>query len=140
MAKFCGKDLLIGVGAGEPLAYTTVAAMTTTSMTLNAESVDVTDKGSANWREILAGCGINTMELSAAGKVTDDAGLAALQTACIAGTLLPMQVISGNGDEFTGLFKITTIERSGEYNQAEQYSLSLASAGAITFTPNEIGD
>jgi len=134
MAKFCGKDLLIQ-RLTAPATYTTVASMRSTSLSINNEQVDVTDKDDAPWRQLLEGCGVRSMELSAAGIFTYAAIMETIIADVLAGNVVEFKVISGAGDTFVGLFLVASCERSGEYNQAEQYTLSLASAGEVTYTP-----
>lgn len=134
MAKFCGKDFLIQRLTTPPSTYTTIAGMRSTSMTINNEQVDVTDKGDTPWRQLLD-CGIRSMEMSASGIFSDAEVLATIMQDVVDGAIEQFKLISGNGDTFVGLFLIQSCERSGEYNQAEQYTLSLASAGAVTYTP-----
>lgn len=136
MSKYKGKDFLVQRQAtvGPPATYTTVAGMRSTGLTINAEAVDVTDKGDTPWRQILDGAGINSMSLSLSGVFTNAAVLASMLSDCMTGTLYNYQLISGLGDKFVGSFKITSLERNGEYNGAEQYSMTLESASAITYT------
>ena len=122
---------------GVSINYTTVGGMRSTSMTINNEQVDVTDKGDVPWRQLLA-CGIKSMDLSLSGFFTDQVTLNTI-LACLASStstsaIQQFKLVSGRGDSVIGLFQITSCERSGEYNQAEQYSLSLASAAAISYT------
>lgn len=135
MAKYCGKDLLIQrqLAVGPPITYSTIAGMRSTGLTINNEQVDVTDKGDVPWRQLLA-CGIRSMELSASGIFSDATVLASLMTDVTTGAIVNFKIISGRGDMFVGAFLITSCERNGEYNGAEQYTLSLASAGAIAYT------
>jgi predicted secreted protein len=44
------------------------------------------------------------------------------------------QLVFGNADTIDGSFKITSYERSGEFNGEETYSITLESSGQITFT------
>ncbi len=136
MAKYCGKDLLIQrfKTAGPPAVYETIAGMRSTSLSINNEQVDVTDKGDAPWRELLK-CGIRSMELSASGMFSDAAVIKSLMADVVAGEIKVFKIISGAGDIFEGSFLVASLERSGEYNGAEQYTLSLASAGTIAYTP-----
>lgn len=140
MAKYKGRLFLVkrGQGDGPPETFTTVGGMRSTGMTINNETVDVTDKGSAPWRELLAGAGLKSMSISLAGVFKNDAELKALQQRILAtdGTdILNFQIISESGDKFVGAFQITSLERTGEHVGEEQYSISLESSGAITFTP-----
>lgn len=114
--------------------YTTIAGMRSTSMSINNEQVDVTDKGDVPWRQLLA-VGIRSMELSAAGVFSDGTSIGDIMSDVTSGAIVEFKIISGRGDYFVGLFLVASCERSGEYNQAEQYTLSLASAGAIAYTP-----
>lgn len=113
--------------------FQTIAGMRSTSLSINNEQVDVTDKGDVPWRTLLA-VGIRSMELSASGIFSDDLSLADIMNDVTAGSIVNFQVTSGRGDKFQGDFLVASCERSGEYNGAEQYSLSLASAGVVTYT------
>lgn len=113
--------------------FLTIAGMRSTSLSINNEQVDVTDKDDGQWRQLLQ-CGIRSMELSAAGMFTDAAIMRDIMADVVAGAINAFRIVSGAGDEFQGNYLVASCERSGEYNQAEQYTLSLASAGAITYT------
>jgi predicted secreted protein len=73
------------------------------------------------------------MELSASGSFTDSRAHNVMMTDVVANAVRLYRVISGAGDVFTGNFQPTSLERTGEYNQAEQFSLSLGSAGTIAY-------
>lgn len=135
MAKYCGKDFLIQkrTALGPPAVYGTIGGMRSTSMSINNEQVDVTDKGDVPWRQLLA-CGIRSMSMSGSGIFNDNTVLNGVLADVVAGTIIHLKLISGRGDSFEGDYLITTCERSGEYNGAEQYSLSFESAGSITYT------
>ncbi len=134
MAKYCGKDLLIQRLKTAPSTYETIAGMRSTSLKINNEAVDVTDKGDVPWRQLLA-CGIRSMELTASGVFSSHASLDDIMTDVTEGAIVEFKVISGRGDTFVGNFLVASCERNGEYNGAEQYSLTLTSAGEITYTP-----
>lgn len=134
MAKYCGKDLLIQRLKTAPSTYSTIAGMKSTGVKINNEQVDVTEKGSTPWRQLLQ-CGIRSMELSASGVFSDDVSLADIMADVTAGNIVQFKVISGRGDTFVGMFLVQACERNGEYNGAEQYTLTLASAGTIAYTP-----
>jgi TP901-1 family phage major tail protein len=68
-----GKDLLLraGDGAGGFLA---VAGLRTRQITLNAETVDVTNADSTGrWRELLAGAGVRRAAIAGSGVFRDQA-------------------------------------------------------------------
>jgi TP901-1 family phage major tail protein len=137
MAKAKGRDFLVKVGnGGSPTeTFTTVAGMRSTSMTLNNEIVDVTDKDGDAWRKVLAGAGIQSMSIKLSGVMSDAASAMDMQAKAFANTIHNYELVSGLGDTFAGAFQITSFERGGEYNKEETYSLTLESAGTITYTP-----
>lgn len=114
--------------------YRTVASLRSNSLSINNEQVDVSDKDDGQWRELLGGCGLSSMELSGSGIFNNTSSMKQHMADVLARYAGLFRVISGAGDIFTGNFLCSTMERSGEYNQAEQYTLGLASAGAITYT------
>lgn len=132
--KYCGKDLLIQRFRQSTNAYVTIASMRSTGVSINNEEVDVTDKGSAQWKQLLQ-CGVRSMALTAAGMFTDSSTHDELMTDATNGAIHDFKIISGRGDTFVGPFLVASLERTGEYNGAEQFSLSLSSAGAIEYTP-----
>lgn len=131
---FCGKDFLVQhrVSTG-PDVYTTIGGMRSTSLTINNEQVDVTDKGSVPWRQLLA-CGVRSMSISLSGVMSTDTVAKSMMLKSTQGTIETFKLISGLGDTYVGQFLIASCQREGEYNGAEQYSLTLESAGAIAYT------
>jgi TP901-1 family phage major tail protein len=122
------------VGVTSTTTHVTVAGMRSTGLTINNESVDVTDKGDVPWRQLLA-VGIRSMESTAAGIFSNADVLADIMNDVTTGAIVTFKIISGRGDFFDGDFLVASCERNGEYNGAEQYSLTLSSAGAVTYTP-----
>ncbi len=111
----------------------TIAGMRSTSMKINNEQCDVTDKGTVPWRQLLD-AGVRSMELSGSGVYSDDASMDIFMADVLAGSIVTMLLISGRGDSFSGSYLVSGGERSGEYNGAEQYTMSFASADTITYT------
>lgn len=130
-----GKDLLLkledSAGAG---TYTTIGGLRSKNFSWSADGIDVTNHGSNQNKELLDGAGIKSMSISGEGVFTDDANLATLEAAFIAQALTRFQIIdtSSGGKSYTGLFKITSLERAGEYNGEQTWSISLESSGSIT--------
>ena len=74
MAVQSGKDLLLKVDLTGDGQFETVAGLRATRISFNAETVDVTSLESAGgWRELLAGAGVRSAQVSGAG-VFRDAG------------------------------------------------------------------
>ena len=134
--KFCGKDLLIQLEDVIPSTFTTIGGFRSNGVTINNEQVDVTDKGTMPWRQLIE-CGIRTMSLAGSGVFTDDEVMKRMVAHSVTDgeTIQNFKIISGAGDTFEGLFQIASLERTGEHNGAEEFSLTLESAGIIAYTP-----
>lgn len=140
MAAQKGRDLLIKVlTTVSPEAFTTVAAIRTTTFTMNDESVDITTKDSNGFRKLLAGRIVQAISLSGEGVYTDETTFRKLQTDFIAGTHNTYQLVlpgttAGAAGTFEGNFRITSLEINGDYNNEVNFSISLESDGEIAFT------
>ena len=74
MAAQKGASMLLKVGDGaSPESFTTIAGLRSTSITLNDEAVDITNKDSSGNRELLADGGIHSMSISGSGVFRDQA-------------------------------------------------------------------
>lgn len=130
-----GKDLLIKIGdAGDPESFATVAGLRATTLAFNAQTVDITNADSANaWRELLD-AGVKSATLSGNGVFKDASSDEALRAAFFNQTLPNFQIVIPNFGTVTGPFKIASLQYDGPYDGEVKISLSLASAGALTFT------
>jgi TP901-1 family phage major tail protein len=131
-----GKDLLIKIGDGaDPENFTTVAGLRATTLAFNAQSIDVTNADSADqWRELLAGGGVKTATVSGSGVFKDAASDTALRTAFFNQTLSNWKIVIPSFGTVAGPFKVTSLQYEGPYDGELKLSLSLTSAGALTFT------
>lgn len=125
--------LQVGDGATDE-AFTTVGGMRVTSLTINNEIVDVTDKDSANARELLAAAGVQSMSVSGNGVFKDSASEATVRGNAEDMTIDNYRLLFADGDYYAGAFQIASLEYNGEYNGARQYSVTLESSGAFTYT------
>lgn len=128
-----GKDFLLKIEtAASPGTYTVLGGLRSKSMTINNDAIDSTNHGSNQWKEILDGAGIRSMSLSGSGIFNTSTTLSQALADMLAGTLRNFQIVDdAGGDTFTGLFKITSLERAGEYNGEQTWSLSMESSGEI---------
>jgi len=135
MAVQSGKDLLVKVDMIGDGSFTTVAGLRATRLSFNAETVDVTSlESTGGWRELLAGAGVKTASISGSG-VFRDANTDERARQIFFDALMPeFQVIIPGFGVVEGPFQITSIEYAGNHNGEATYELSLASAGALTFT------
>ena len=134
MAAQKGSAMLMKVGnAGSPETFTTIAGLRSTSLTVNNESVDVTNKDSSNNRTLLADAGVQSISVSGSGVFTDGASETTLKTNALADTQNNYQFLVPDFGTYTGAFQLTSLEYGGEYNGEVTYSFTFESSGAITF-------
>lgn len=131
-----GKDVLIKMNtAAVPATFTTVAGLRTKSFSLGATTIDVTNADSAGrWRELLAGSGTRTMAVSGSGVFKDDASEETVRKHFFDDTTPGCELVVPTFGTFAGSFRITALEYAGEHDGEVTYSMTLESAGAITFT------
>lgn len=136
MAAQLGREFLLKVedtpGGG---TFTTVAGLTTNTLTYNNEAVDVTTKDDAAIRKLLATAGTRSISISGEGVAQDEVTLGRLRASATAGTHLNYQLVSpGSTDNFTleGAFMIESFEISGEFNNQLGFTFTLQSDGTIT--------
>ena len=134
MAAQKGAALLVKLGNGaSPEVFTTVAGLRSTSITMNDEPVDVTTKDSSGVRALLAQGGVQSYTISGSGVFLDAAGDDTLRQKYGAATFANFRLIVPDFGTFTGPFMVASLEYAGEYNGEVTYSLTLESAGAVTF-------
>lgn len=134
MAKYLGNALLLAVesspGSG---TYNTVGGSSSHTMTLNNEQVDVSDKDSNRWKELLA-AGDRSLAISMEGFISDDANFALVEAAAIADNIINYRLSYGNSKTVTGAFHIDSFEISGARNDGQSFSLSFSNSGEPTFS------
>ena len=132
MAAQRGKALLLKIDVSGTM--TTVGGMRSTSMTLNDEAVDISNKDSGSFRELLPAGGIQSMSISASGVFTDSTAETTLRAAFGTSTFKSYNIIVPDLGTYAGTFMIASLEYAGEYNGEATYSVTLESSGSITFT------
>jgi TP901-1 family phage major tail protein len=134
MAAQKGSALLLKVGNGaSPEVFTTIGGLRSTSITMNDEAVDITNKDSSGVRTLLAQGGVASYSISGSGVFTDAASETTLRQKFNASTFANFQVIVPDFGTFTGAFMVASLEYAGEYNGEVTYSVTLESSGTITF-------
>lgn len=135
MAAEKGRAFVLKVGdGGDPETFTTIGGMRTTSLSINNEIVDITNKTSGGWRELLGGAGVRSVTLSGAGVFTDSAAEMSVQAKMLAGSVDNYEITFESGDSFAGAFQATRLEYAGDHNGERTYSIRLESSGAVSFT------
>lgn len=135
MAVQSGKDMLVKLDMIGDGTFQTIAGLRATRISFNAETVDVTSlESQGGWRELLAGAGVKSASISGSGVFRDDATDARARQVFFDGEVPDFQVIIPSFGIVQGLFQLTAIEYAGTHNGEATYEMSLASAGALTFT------
>src|SRR5689334_1637282 len=132
-----GRDLLVKIGdGGSPETFTTVPALPATTLSFNSTTVDVTNADSANqWRELLAGAGVKSAAFSGSGVFKDAASDESLRAAFFNQATPNFQVVIPDFGTVAGAFQIASLQYEGPYDGEVKLSLSLQSAGSLSFTP-----
>ena len=131
MASEKGSAFLLKVGDGAvPPAWTTIAGLRTTQLSINADTVVITNKGSGGWRELLSGAGVRSVSLSGGGVFSGTFAEGRVKASALAGMLDDYQVSFESGERLTGRFLITRLDYAGDFNGERTYTLALESAGA----------
>jgi len=129
-----GRAFLLKIGDGGIIElFTVVGGMRSTSLRINNELVDMTNKTSGGWREILAGAGVRHISLSGSGIFTDSLSEIALQGKAMTSSVDNYEIAFESGDKFTGAFQVTSLEYAGDYNGERTYSIALESSGVVGF-------
>jgi TP901-1 family phage major tail protein len=120
-----GKDILLKLEnpAGSS-TFVSMAGLRARTISLNAKTIDTTNADSVGaWRELLPGAGVKSLSVSGSGVFTDTAADAAIRSVFFAQEARRWQLV------------IPAFEYAGDFDGEAVYSLTLASAGNISFTP-----
>jgi TP901-1 family phage major tail protein len=128
------KGSAVVLKKGTSSGGTAIAAGRTISLSINAETVDVTSADDTNrWRQLLAAAGTKSMSISFSGVLKDVASHDQVIDDIVAQTNDAYGVVVSTLGTFDGNFTVTQFEASGEYNGEAQFTFTLESAGDITY-------
>lgn len=112
-----------------------VGGLRSKSLTQNRETIDVTNSDHTDLqRRLLDGGGVGMMSFSGSGLFEDNAGDTEINSLVASGQTKPWRITCPNFGVWQGAFQVTQYEHSGEHNGAQQFTLTLESAGSWTFT------
>jgi len=130
-----GKDLLVKVDMNGTGLFETIAGLRATRISFNAESVDVTSlESQGGWRELLSGAGVKSASISGSGVFKDEGTDERARQLFFDGETPGFQVIIPDFGIVEGPFQVSSIEYAGSHNGEATYEMSMASAGALSFT------
>jgi TP901-1 family phage major tail protein len=129
-----GKDLLIRMDMDGTGSFATVAGLRATRLAFNAETVDVTSlESEGGWRELLGGAGVRSAAISGSGVFRDAVSDARVRQAFFDAEVPRFQVVIPDFGIVEGPFQIASVDYAGSHNGEATYSMSLASAGVLSF-------
>ena len=131
IAEAMGNASIIGIDWTD--ATVAVTGLVDITVTFD-EAVDITNKDSGSFRELLPAGGIQSMSITASGVFTDSTAETTLRSAYGTSTFKSYNVIVPDLGTYAGSFMIASLEYSGEYNGEATYSVTLESSGSITFS------
>lgn len=135
MAAQNGKDLLIKLDLNGTEQFETIAGLRASRISFNAETVDVTSlESQGGWRELLGGAGVKSASISGSGVFKDAGTDERARQIFFDGETPAFQVIIPNFGIVQGAFMISSIDYAGSHNGEATYEMTMASAGALTFT------
>jgi TP901-1 family phage major tail protein len=135
MPALAGGLLLIRLDATGAGSYQNLAGLRAKSIKINAEAVDITNSDSTNkFRELLAGAGIKSMEITGSGVFLDDTYQNTLIDYMRNNTIRNWQFSHTSIGTFQGLFMVSALEINGDFNSEVTFTATLMSAGEVTFT------
>lgn len=139
MAKQKGRLMLINIGDGETPTegFAVLCALTTKTLSINTEQVDVTSPdcttpGGVMWRETFDG--VKSISISGSGFVKDEATEKRLNAVAMASpNIANFQIVVPEIGTYAGPFAVNA-EFGGDAAGGVTYGLTLESAGVIAFT------
>jgi predicted secreted protein len=138
MPKYKGSDTTLQVSRDNGATWENVPGERVSAVAVSNEQVDTGEKTTqaANGQRELINCGVRSAELTASGIVKDGSTKTLFNFLCTAsalGSIIPARkrtVLPSLGIEvsYQGNYLVQSFGRSGEYNGAELWTLSLSSA------------
>jgi TP901-1 family phage major tail protein len=132
MAAERGSAFLLKIGDGSATpTYATVAGLKTTQLSINGNAVEITNKGSGGWRELLSGAGVRSVSVAASGIFTGSAAETQVKALALSGNLESYQLSFESGEQMQGEFLVTRLEYAGDFNGERNYTIALESSGEV---------
>lgn len=131
-----GRDVLIKIGDGDdPETFVTVAGIRAKTISLNARSIDGTSGESPEaWRELVAGAGVKSASVSGAGVFKDASSDALIQQSFFSQAVRSFQLVIPDFGVLAGPFLVESLDYSGDHDGEAAFAITLASAGALSFS------
>ena len=128
-----GRDFLIKIGDGaSPPTYTTLGGLQSNDYSAALNPVDITNKGSNGWRELMPNGGVQQVTITGTGEFdANSAQFKIVKNAFFNRVLIQAEIIDQVGDRVYGYWAVASLKESGTYNGAQMYDITLESSGPI---------
>ena len=128
-----GSDMLLTLE--EPGGPKVMGGLRARSLSLSTGTVDVTNADSAGWRELLPCGGIRRADVAGSGVFLSDETANRARELFFSGELADWSLTLPGTGTLAGPFQIANLDYAGDHRGEVSFSLSLASGGEVTFTP-----
>lgn len=122
-----GRQVLMTIGGQN------ILGLQSKGLTVNNTFVETTDDNANGWTEFDAVPGLKSVELPFSGIVKNLEMLRAIMTA--GSNIFAITLTYPDGSSAAGDFAMNSYTETGESNEGYTFEVSLASSGAVTFTP-----
>lgn len=122
-----GRQVLMTIGGQN------ILGLQSKGLTVNNTFVETTDDNAGGWTEFDAVPGLKSVELPFSGIVKNLEMLRAIMTA--GSNIFAITLTYPDGSTAAGDFAMNSYTETGESNEGYTFEVSLASSGAVTFTP-----
>jgi len=128
-----GRDVLLKI-ADESGGFITVAGIRSKTLDFNAGAVDGTHTESPDaWRELVEGAGVKSARISGRGVFKDMESDELIRARFFSGSVSQWQIILPDFGQVEGAFMITELSYGGDHDGEATFSITLESAGQLTF-------
>ena len=133
MTLYRGTNMLLSVSDGGG-GYHLVGGLRVRRAAFNSAVGDATSADSQGWRELLPCGGLRQASITGRGLFVDDEAADRVRTLFFGGAQSPWSLTMPSVGELSGSFQIAGFEYSGDTRGEIAFSLTLLSAGILTFT------
>jgi TP901-1 family phage major tail protein len=131
-----GQLMVLKAGDGEASEeFTTVAMQRVTGLAINGEVIDITNKDSEGFRQLLDGGNVRSLTITAEGIFGDDASQLLMESRCLDGSINNYQVVFDGGRTYEMGGVVTSVEYTGNHDDVHTYSTTIESSDEPTITP-----
>ena len=114
--------------------FGSVAGLQAKSLNINSAEIDITSGSTDEWRTLLEGRGVRSFDVSGNGVLDDGALAKKLEARSVDNSITWFRIKSDElpNRSYTGKFKISSFNITGEHDGAILFDMSLMSSGALT--------